>query len=231
MRALELALATHVKNHDTEGLARTATEVERLNETAKLEALADETLAALILLNLHVFQIRRDARFEAWAQRAIERANARWNDELQFFQASTERANVLWTAPNAKLGEAFYVAGRVLEEQSLRPKAGEILGHVSDLFDLDTGLCEFAELPDGAKGETKQLAVYAAAMQLFLTASETTGRRTYISRACIVANFALDRLDVQGAPLNERIAFKDALLRLEQFTGERRYAARAHNLE
>lgn len=230
LRALELALATDVKNHESDGLARTAAAVERLNESAKPAELANETLAALVVLNLHVFQVRHDTRFEAAARRVIETANTRWNDELRFFQVSTQRSNVFWTAANAKLGEALYAAWRVLEEQTLRPKAGEILGHVSDLFALDTGLCQYAELPDGATGDTKQLDAYAAAIQMFLTASETTGRGTYIARACIAANFALDRLDVESAPPNERTALADALVRLERLTGEGRYGARARKL-
>lgn len=230
MRALELALASHVKNHDTEALAYTAAGVERLNASAKLAELANETLATLVVLNLHVFQVRHDTRFEAAARRLIETANTRWNDELRFFQVNTQRSNVFWTAANAKLGEAFYAAWRVLEEQTLRPKAGEILGHVSDLFDPETGLCQYVELPDGQKGDTKQLAAYTAAIQMFLTASETTGRGTYIARACIAANFALDKLDVESAPPNERTALADALVRLEHSTGGRRYGARARKL-
>lgn len=229
--AFEFALAAYVKNHDADLLELTCAAAVRLNASAKLDELANETLAEWIALNLHLFQVSRDARFEEEARRGIETANSRWDETLKFFKVSVRNtANVFWTLSNARLGEAFYVAWRVLNDPSVRDKAGEVLGRVSEGFEPGEGLYQRVELPGGVKSEAKQLGAYAAAMQMFLTASETTGRRTYMARAWMVADCALDTLDLQSASSNECAAFADALVRLEQFSGESRFGERARNM-
>lgn len=229
--ALELALAAHVKNHDTELLSLVTRALDTIHAQAPLEKSSNAVLAAYILLNLRVIQVNRATRFQHFAHHAIEITNTRWDDKNAFFKTSvTDTANVFYADANARLGEAFYFAWRVFDEQPLRSKAGEILGQVSAMFDPNGGLYQRVELPDGAPGDSKYLAAYSAAVQMFLTASETTGRATYIPRAMIVAEYALSNLDTEDAPFDERARFADALLRLEQFTSIARYRDTAREI-
>lgn len=226
--ALELALAAHVKNHDTELVALTLVALERVNTNASLDSLSNSDLAALIFLNLRAWQLTHDARFENAARRAIELAKTRWDEENAFFKTSaTETTNVFYTDANAQLGEAFYFAWRALEDQTLRPNAGDVLGQVSRVFDPNVSLYAADELPTSVEWNT--LGTRAAAMQLFLSASETTGRRTYMTRACIIADDALKNLDTRGT-LDERAKFADALLRLERFTTITQYRDTAREI-
>ncbi len=214
--ALELALAAHVKNHDTALLALTLAALERVNTNALLDSLSNTDLAALVFLNLRVFQLTQDAQFENAARRVIELAKTRWDEENAFFKTSaTDTTNVFYTDANAQLGQVFYFAWRALDDQTLRPLAGEVLGQVSRVFDPNASLYATDELMTSAEWNT--LGTRAAAMQLFLTASETTGRRTYMTRACILADDTLKDLEMSGTR-DERAKFADALLRLEQFT-------------
>ncbi len=226
--ALELALAAHVKNHDTELLTLTTRALERINADANFEVVTNEMLAAIILLNLRVFQVNHDAKFQDAAQGTTRVATRRFDDKLDFFK--TDTSQVFYTDANARLGEAFYFAWRVLDDQTLRPMAGAILGQVGDLFDGNAGLYQHAELPDGARSETQSLGAYTAALQMFLTASETTARRTYMPRASILADFALANLNIETALWIERAKFADALLRLEQFTNDLRYRDTAREI-
>lgn len=214
--ALELALAAHVKNHDTKLLSLVTSALERVNTNAAHETGANTILAEFILLNLRVFQLTRDAQFQNAAQRALDVAKARWDEERAWFKPSaTDATNVFYADANAQLGQAFYFAWRALEDQTLRPIAGEVLGQMSSVFDPNAALYATDELPSE---DINTLGVRAAAMQLFLTASETTGRRTYMTRASILAEDAVKNLDLNGT-LDERAKFADALLRLEQFAG------------
>jgi uncharacterized protein YyaL (SSP411 family) len=133
------------------------------------------------------------------------------------------------------LGEAFYFVWRVLDDQELRPIAGEVLGHVSRMFDPNAGLYADEETPAGDPEETRRLGTCAAAMQLFLTANETTGRRTYMSRATILADHVSQNLDMGQAisaqrAAAERAAYADALVRLEQFCGEAKHGRTAREI-
>lgn len=228
--ALELALAAHVKNHDSELLALTLVALERVNTNASFDSLSNTNLAALIFLNLRAFQLTHDARFQTAVQRVIALAKTRWDEENAFFKTSAmDTTNVFDTDANAQLGQAFYFAWRALDDQTLRPIAGEVLGHMSRVYDPQADLDEMEELPSRADDSSNTLATRAAAMQFFLTASETTGRRTYMTRACILADDALKNFDLAGT-FDERAKFADALLRLEQFTSITRYRDTAREL-
>src|SRR5206468_265258 len=103
-------------------------------------------------------------------QKAVRSANARWDEPNAFFKTdAADTANVFYTDANARLGEAFYLAWRALDDPTLRPKAGEVLGRVSDLFDARAGLYQRQDLSDGAMSEPAWLVAYSAAMQLFVT--------------------------------------------------------------
>lgn len=229
--ALELMLAAHVKKHDSELLRLTTAALERANDSTSPGEVSNATLAELIFLNLRVCLLTRDTKFREHAQRAIATANTRWNEELAFFEPrAASGSKVFYTDANAGLGEAFYFAWRVLDEPSLRPKAGEILGQVSQMFVAEAGLGQCIELPEGAPKERNHLAAYASAIQMFLTASETMARRTYVARGCILAEYGLTHALHENAPLAARARFADALLRLEQFTSIRKYRSTAREI-
>ena len=227
---LELALAAHVKNHDTELLALGMDALERIHTNASFDSLSNIQLAALILLNLRTFQLTHNARFQTAAQRAVEMAKTRWDEENAFFKTSAmDTTNVFYTDANARLGEAFYFAWRSLDDQTLRPIAGEVLGQVSRVYDANASLYATDELPTPVDEASNTLDTRAAAMQFFLTASETTGRRTYMTRACILADDALKNFDLMGT-FDECANLADTLVRLEQFTNIARYRDTAREM-
>lgn len=228
--ALELVTA-HITKLEPSSVTFLAEALARVNASAYLEIVANETLAALILTNARFWQQTQHAQWESNAQRALERANRRWDDANAFFKTSaTDDTNVFCTDANAYLGEAFFFAWRAFKDDTLRRKAGEILGHISALFDSNLGLSQRVELPDGAPNDTKQLSAYRAAMQMFLTACETTGRPTYATRACIVADYAVEHFDEMRGDAFEKFFFAGALARLGQFFPELEYAAFAQTL-
>lgn len=227
--ALELALAAHVKNHNMELLALGMDALERIHTNASFDSLSNIQLAALILLNLRTFQLTHNARFQTAAQRAVEMAKTRWDEENAFFKTSaTDPTNVFYTDANAQLGQVFYFAWRALDDQTLRPIAGEVLGQVSRVFDPNAFLYATDELVTSAEWNTP--GTRAAAMQFFLSASETTGRRTYMTRACILADDTLTNVEIENFSRDERATFADALLRLEQFTSIARYRDTARDM-
>lgn len=233
--ALNLALAAHLKKRDDDliGLVRRA--VDRLNGAKDRDEQGNGTLADLILLNVRLAQSGGEATskvgYTRQAWRAIEVAKSRYDEKLGFFRTgASDASNVFYTAGNARLAEAFYFVWRVLDEPELRPMAGEVLGHVSRMFDPNAALYADDETPDGDPEEAQRLETCAAAMQLFLTASETTGRRTYMTRASIVADFVSQKFDVGQASAPERAAYAEALSRLEQFCGEAKYGRMAREI-
>jgi uncharacterized protein YyaL (SSP411 family) len=228
--ALELALAEYVKNQEAELRDLIVATLERAGRGIELDVLAPDALADWILLNL------RDARLvplraaQANAERALERANARYDEERGFFRTDlSDPAPILYTDINARLADAFYFAWRILDDEGLRRRAGAALVQVSDAFEAGTGLFWRIELTGGARTEPDHLASYAGAIQMFLTAAETTGRGTYLARAMILADFALERftLDMVRRTAGEQIAFANALVRLEQFLSGGKYGLAA----
>lgn len=213
--ALDFAFTAAVINQDAELLQLPLKALDIIRDGANLETLSNELLAACIRLNLRAFAVTRDSQYEGGALKAVRAAQARWDEPNAFFKTdAADTANVFYTDANAPLGEAFYLAWRALDDATLRPPAGEVLGRVSDLFDATAGLYERQDLSDGAASEPDWLAAYSAAIQLFLTASETTGRGTYLARACIVADYALTHLDVTASVLRHQFDFGRALARL-----------------
>lgn len=215
--ALEFALGSSVHNRDAELRMLVTKALEKVQSGANFDELSNETLGAWIGLNLRAAQVTQDARFENGARLMLACANARWDEGNAFFKTNAaDTTNVFYTDGNARIGEAFYLAWRELDDQTLRPKAGIVLGQVSDLFDADAGLYCRKEMPDGTAGEPNRLGAYAAAIQMFLTASELTARGTYTARACIVANYALAHADEIQGDWENRFLFGRGLARLAQ---------------
>jgi uncharacterized protein YyaL (SSP411 family) len=219
--ALELALAAHVKNQDPSLLALVRDAVARARAELALENMALDALASWITLNTQLFQFTRATQDQDAARRWTKHGAARFDETRGMFRTDArDEANVFCTDANARMAEAFYLAWRVLDDQTLRPLAGEVLGQVSDAFTVGEGLPARVHLPDGVRSDTRNAATYAAALQMFLTATETTGRGTYVSRARILADFVL----AKGLAETNRLAFDtraqmaDALTRLFQFT-------------
>lgn len=230
--ALELALAAHVKNQDARLLTLASGALARISTDTDFETLENVTLAGLIGLNLRAFLVTQAVLFEGVARRAIEAAKARFDDKDGFFKVSAADTSKRFEAEaNTLLGEVFYFAWRLLDDQTLRPIAGEILGQVSAYFDPSPRFSDH-EPPElvTTEAERRELAVIAAAMQLFLTAGETTGRRSYLPRAAIVADAALENLAAMQGHATAQAGFANALVRLGQFTGEARYSSAARSM-
>lgn len=230
--ALELALAAQVKNPDAKSFALVQEAVTRVNQTDSQNSALD-ALTNAIILNLQLFQFTRNTQYKTAAQQWAALAVSRFDETLGLFRADAlDAPNVFWVDANARLANAFYLAWRVLDEQSLRPIAGEILGQVSAAFAAGEGLYQRVELPDGARSDTKHIPAYAEAMQMFLTAMETTGRGTYVSRAQIVADFLLKSglTDTHSLSFHKRALLADALTRLFQFTHTDAYRGAADAL-
>lgn len=231
--ALELALAAHIKNHEQELFTLTRDAMQRVNAGIALENISLEILAALIVLNLHLFQISRDANFQDAAQRLTAQGIARFDTMRGFFRTpASDDENAFYTDANAQLADAFYFAWRVLDQELPRPIAGEVLGHVGDVFETSVGLYQRSIFSDGLRAETRHLPAYAAAMQMFMTASEMTARGTYTTRARILGDYALANFleDAARTPFTQRAQFAEALTRLLQFTNEDAYRHAAHTL-
>ncbi|HZQ10682.1 MAG TPA: hypothetical protein VFD70_29160 [Anaerolineae bacterium] len=228
--ALELALAAHLKNQDTELFALVRDALARLNQNVEPTQLSLEGLAALILLNLRTDQRIGTTEFQSAAQGLLAEGLARFDSQLEYLKASvSDNSQVFHAEGNAKLGEAFYLAWRVLDDQALRSPAGDVLGQVSTLFDPLFHLYREA-LPPTNGNESQRLSTIAAAIQLFLTASETTGRATYIIRACFLADSFLRQTDTEGSVTQDRVALARALNRLEQFTSKPEYRRAAQDI-
>jgi uncharacterized protein YyaL (SSP411 family) len=101
---------------------------------------------------------------------------------------------------------------------------------MSATYDANAAFYTDENLPVSLPGEREELGTCAAAMQLFMTACETTGRRTYLTRASIVVDFAERNGAVASASGAERAAYADALLRLEQFSGNGEYGQTARQI-
>jgi hypothetical protein len=219
--ALELALAAHVKNQDPVLLALVQDAVSRVNAELALENMALDALASWITLNVHLFQFTHAAPYQDAARRLTQHGVTRFDETHGMFHAdASDEANVFCAGANARMAEAFYLAWRVLDDQTLRPPAGDVLGQVGDAFTVGEGLYERVHLPDGVRSDPRNMATYAAAMQMFLTATETTGRGTYLGRARILADFVLAKglAEMNHLAFDARARLADALTRLFQFT-------------
>lgn len=230
--ALELALAAYVKNHDTELLALVSGALERISSDTEFETVENVTLAGLIGLQLRMFLLTDEGSVKDAAEQTITVAKARFDEQEGFFKVRAADTSKRFDAQaNALLGEVFYFAWRVLDDQTLRPIAGEMLGQVSAFFDPAPRFTD-AEPSDIVTNERErqELAVIAAAMQLFMTAGETTGRRSYLPRAAIVADAALENLKAMHGDAAAQADFASALVRLTQFTGEAHYSGAARSV-
>ncbi len=216
---LELALAAHVNNQDTELRDLAARTAQRLYSVLEPETLSTDILAALIPLYLRLFQGLGGDAFRDAARQLAQHAQTRYDDEHEIFRAENTFSPLVVTDANARLTDAFYFAWRVLDDAALRAQAGQVLSQVSALFEPNEGLYQFADWFTGTRTEPRRPATFAAAIQMLLTASETTARATYLSRALILAAFALDQLqsEIKTAPPAARIQFAQALTRLAQF--------------
>jgi uncharacterized protein len=173
-------------------------------------------------------------------------------DEHYYALSKEERAKLpapfvdhnLYTDWNALMVSAYLQAAQVLEDASLQQMALRALGTLSEeMFTQDAGMYHFRQV-----GETpqlpRQLSDQAYTALACLDAYQTTARPTYLTRAGILAEFALNRLfdserggfysealhpdapgllHVPDKPLAENAAMTDALIRLYHLTGEERY--------
>lgn len=232
LAALELALAMYVRNQDGALRERIENALARIGTESDFESFKNETLARLIGLYLRAYLLLEDARYRDAAIKVIETARARFDEQDGYFKYDgADDSKEFYARANALLGEQFYFAWRVLDDPALRPIAGEMLGQLSAFFDPSP---RFSDVEPAAlvidEGERLRFGVIAAAMQLFLTAGETTGRRSYLPRAAIVADAALARLGGMRGDEVETAELARALLRLEQFCGEVRYGSEARYL-
>lgn len=189
----------------------------RAGRAAELAAMPSAALAAWIRLNLTAWQLGGGDEFRSAAAKGLAEARARFDEDLEYFRtANAEGDGVFSTEANASLAEVFYFAWRALDDQSLRPLAGTALGAVGERGDPEAGLFERAELPEGRGSEPDRAGTYAAAIQMYLTASETTARGTYVSRAAIAADMWEARRP-NGGESEKRVELARALVRLGQF--------------
>ncbi len=217
--ACELALAAYVKNQDAQLSALLADGVARLN-ASDAAACSLDTLTARLQLNLHLWQVTRNALYADAARALTQTANARFDETNGMFCADAADTRLFLTDANARMADAFYAAWHALNIEELRPRAGSVLGQVSDVYEPGQGLYQTVILPDGPRSDTRTLAAYTAAIQMFLTALETTGRGTYLARAQILANFVLarDLANARQTGFDERALCADALTRLFQLS-------------
>lgn len=222
--ALELALAASVKFRDVRylngvraALAQCAENVERVKDANQA--------AQLLTLALHAYQLTGEDQYRNLAERGTHHIMAAFynKEPSYFYNRSNARDAIFYSDANAWLGEGFYNAWRVLGDQELRAIAGDALGLVCDLFETGGGLRHRRAMPEGTPDGAAPLSDYASAIQLCLTAAETTARRTYLSRAMILAEDALAHAEALVSHVEDEIAFADALTRLHQFTGDEKY--------
>lgn len=224
--ALELLLAAYAKSGDARYLNVVKAAANRLAE--QLTDLQDgKDAAPLLQLALRLYELKTDSAYRELARAVIERIEAAFlNKQAVYFRTSCDAAG-FETGLNAALGEAYYHAWRVLEDQERRSVAGQVLGHVSEMFDPQQGLGSRRNADLIPTAERALLGDYAATIQLFMTAAETTARPTYLGRAMTLADYALAHaVELQGR-FQEHVAFADALTRLHQFTGEAKYHSAA----
>lgn len=224
--ALELAFTSHVKQHDAELWAMLQNAMTRLNDTPMSEHGAVENLAARLDLNVRLWQFSQSDVYLDAARRLTKQAIAQFDTDREMFHAAApDNAPVFCTDANARMAEALYRAWRALDDAVARSIAGTLLGTVSDAFVAGEGLYQCVELPDGARTDTRHIPAYANAIQMFLTATETTGRGTYVSRASILADFIVAQAWASAAQLrfDERALFADALARLNLFVSADAY--------
>jgi len=226
--AVELALAESINNRNKAWFVQAQTSAQQLNGSVDLTTVSSIDLAALLRLNLHLIELDAGNEFGQAANVIIQEAKARFDEVGEYWRSSAgEASQTFLTDANAALAESFYLGWRVLDDQTLRPLAGAGLGQVSDAFVPGEGLYQQRDLTEETNAEPNHLGAYTAAVQMFLTATETTGRGTYLSRAQITAQFALHHLEREmgKADALHPIAFAEALIRLARFCSQGDYAA------
>lgn len=231
--ALELGLAESINNRNTDWFNLVCANARRLNSELDLAALASIELAALLRLHLELIQLDAGDAFRDAADRIIQQALARFDQTNGCWHSDADlSAPIVLADANAALAETFFVAWRLFRDESLRPLAVMGLVAVSEAFVPDTGLCQRWNPTDATRAEPNNLGTYVAAVQMFLTASETTARGTYSGRAQIVADFALEQFErkFSRAEPAQRVAFAEALIRLAQFYDNASYANSAAEL-
>ena len=219
--ALELALAAHVKKNDAALFALVQDANARAENETQPDAYALETLAARLRLNLDLFAVTRAEHYRDAARKLTAHAAARFDDELGMFRENAPaNADAFYADANAYMAEALYRAWRVLDDETLRPMPANVLGQVGSAFAPHEGLYQHVALSDETRDNTRHVPAYAAAMQMFLTTTETTGRGTYIIRARILADFVLarDMANAAHTAFDTRAQLADAFTRLYQFT-------------
>lgn len=219
--ALHLAFETYINNRDA-GLWNLLQEsIARMNETLDPGTMPLEHLAELTELNLRVWQVTDAGAYREAASRLTLEMIARFDNEREMFHPNASDAPSLFcVSENARAAEVLYRAWRALDAAGARPIAGTVLGNVSDAFVPGEGLYQRVEMPGGARSDRQYVRAYANAVQMFLTATQTTGRGTYVSRAGILADFILAQAWADPAQLafDERAALADAYARLYSFT-------------
>lgn len=231
--ALELVFTAYVKNHDGGLWKLLQKSIARANDRSVPETMALENLATLTDLNLRVWQFTDAEAYGEAARRLTQVATARFDAERDMFHARVSDAiNLFIVDANARMAQTLYRAWRALDDAGARAIAGTVLGVVSDAFIPGEGLYQRVEMPDGARSDPRHPAAYANAVQMFLTATETTGRGTYVSRAGILADFLLAQSWANAAqqPFDQRAALADAYARLYSFTHADAYRNAAHAL-
>lgn len=225
--ALELVWTAQRETQDAALWSALASAMTRVNDAPDAARVALQDAAALLDLNIQLWQFTQAEAYRAAARRWTDLALARFDAVRGLFPANASaEANVFYVDVNARMAEALYHAWRALDEPQARSIAGELLGQVSDAFVVGKGLYQRFEMPDGARSETRHLAAYTNALQMFLTAMETTGRGAYLSRASILADFVLAQEWASAAGLDfaERAQLAAALTRLFKFTKTSAYA-------
>ncbi len=225
-----------------------------------------EDNARLLSLYVHAYQVTGRSLFHDTARSIVDYVNATLYDrERGYFYGSQdadehyyalskeERAQVsppyvdrnLYTDWNALMASAYLEAAQVLNDAGPRKAALRALGVLGEeMFSPETGMHHFrrgtAKEPD-LPGQLSDQAYTALA---YLDAYQATGRPTYLTRARILAAFALEHLfdherggffseaprpDAPGLlrvpdkALAENAAMADVLTRLSHLTGDDDY--------
>lgn len=231
--ALHLAFEAYINNRDAGLWNLLQASIARVNETLDPGTMPLEHLAALTGLNLRVWQVTDAGAYRDAASRLTLEMIARFDNEREMFHPNaTDAPSLFCVSENARVAEVLYRAWRALDAAGARPVAGTVLGNVSDAFVPGEGLYQHVEMPGGARSDAQSAPAYANAVRMFLTATQTTGRGTYVSRASILADFILAQAwaDPSQLAFDERAALADAYARLYSFTHAEAYRDRAYGM-
>ena len=227
----------------------------RVMNTRAVKRLEDN--ARLLSLCLHMYQITERESFRDVSRKTVDFINAMLYDEDggyfyshqeaaqdYFTRSKAARAEsaapnvdqILYSDANALMASAYFEAAHILDDPSLQSKATSVIGTLGgELFESGQGIYHLRKSDTNELQQPGHLADQAYTILAFTDAYQASARPTYLPRARILAEFALEYLfdQEQGGffgdlsasdkPLMENAVMADALTRLYHFTGEEKY--------